>query len=334
MSQSIGVEPDVRVLWLRFLQRIEPSRPELHRYCRSLTGSVWDAEDLVQDTLLRAFARLGDLLQPVDNPKAYLLRVASNLWIDRMRRQRELPAPAEHEAAQDLSDDWRVRDAAQRLLASLSPQERAALVLKEVFEFDLAEIAAILETSVGAIKSALHGGRRRLAQAPSPHRQSAVDDRLVNRFVELFNARDLDGLAALLTTDAKCDVIGMGEWRGAAAVRDEPLYYASFLEHGDSRAHSAVLAGESVVLLWYACDSTERRVRNIIRMESEDGRISRLQFYTVCPETLNEVGRMLAVPTRTNGYGPWSPEFGALRKQPEYQAWIAVRAALGKQEGE
>ena len=60
--------------WQRFLDSYEPLRPELYRYCRYLTRSPWDAEDLVQDTFARAFVTLGCLSCEVPNPKAWLLR--------------------------------------------------------------------------------------------------------------------------------------------------------------------------------------------------------------------------------------------------------------------
>jgi RNA polymerase sigma-70 factor, ECF subfamily len=116
-----------RELGHRFVERTEPLRPGLHRYCRSLTGSVWDAEDLVQDTLLRAFAKLGEIRQEIASPKAYLLRIASNLWIDRVRRP-EAPAPNPIATAEDPSRPVEVRDAARELMSWLSPQEGAAFV--------------------------------------------------------------------------------------------------------------------------------------------------------------------------------------------------------------
>src|SRR5262249_51791444 len=76
--------------WRRFLDVYEPLRPELYRYCRHLTRSPWDADDLVQDVLSRAFVTLGTLEEAPPNPRAWLFRVASNLWIDRVRRQREV----------------------------------------------------------------------------------------------------------------------------------------------------------------------------------------------------------------------------------------------------
>lgn len=142
MSHPSDIEQDVRQIWHRFLQQVEPFRPDLHRYCRALSRSVWDAEDLLQETLLRAFARLGDLSSRVDNPKAYLLRIASNLWIDQIRSARQIVA-SQIDMLDEPERSLEVREAATRLIELLSPQERAAVVLKDVFEFQLDEIAAI-----------------------------------------------------------------------------------------------------------------------------------------------------------------------------------------------
>src|SRR5215468_2234476 len=108
MELSQDFTQEVQQVWQRFLQRTEPLRPELHRYCRALTGSVWDAEDLVQDTLLRAFAKLGEFANPIDNPKAYLFRIASNLWVDRFRRtQLTVDERRRSEAAPDQTTEVR-----------------------------------------------------------------------------------------------------------------------------------------------------------------------------------------------------------------------------------
>lgn len=73
-----------RTLRRKFEELIDDCSQDLWKYCLALTRSPWDAEDLSQDTLLKGFAQLNYLYQVV-NPKAYLLRVASNLWIDRHR---------------------------------------------------------------------------------------------------------------------------------------------------------------------------------------------------------------------------------------------------------
>src|SRR5215813_8406894 len=146
--------------WHEFLQSLDPLRPDLHRYCRRLTGNIWDAEDLVQDTLLRAFSHLSQLLHNIDNPRAYILRIASNLWIDTVRR-RASEADALALEARDARaagaggaagmQAIEVREAGARLMQSLAPQERAAVVLKDVFDMSIEETASILSTTAGAV---------------------------------------------------------------------------------------------------------------------------------------------------------------------------------------
>ncbi|MEO6600898.1 MAG: RNA polymerase sigma factor, partial [Polyangiaceae bacterium] len=152
-----AVSAAARRAWHGFLVVYEPLRPELYRYCRYLTRSPWDAEDLAQDALARGFATLSLMGQAPPNPRAWLLRVASNLWLDRLRRGRAA-APDELGAEPSAAavDVQATREAASTLLAQLAPQERAAVVLKDVFELSLEEVAEALSTSAGAVKAALH----------------------------------------------------------------------------------------------------------------------------------------------------------------------------------
>src|SRR4051794_16183496 len=121
---------DTQQSWRRFLATYEPLRPDLYRYCRYLTRSPWDAEDLVQDTLARAFVTLAQMGSEPPNPRGWLFRVASNLWIDQLRKHREPPAAEDGAAA---AEPRATREAAGTLLVKLSPQERAAVVLKDAF---------------------------------------------------------------------------------------------------------------------------------------------------------------------------------------------------------
>ena len=159
--------------WFEYTKAVDPLRPDFFRYCRRLTGDVWDAEDLVQDTLARGFATLSQLMHPPQQQRAYLLRIATNLWIDTVRRratERRVLATHEREgsastARPDAFTNDDLRAAAERLIEALAPQERAAVLLKEVFDMTNAESAQVLGTSEGAVKSALHRARERLAEA-------------------------------------------------------------------------------------------------------------------------------------------------------------------------
>src|SRR5262245_26667973 len=130
----------LRKAWFDYVDTVEPLRAPLHAYGLRLTGNVWDAEDLVQETLLRGFAMIGrgDLHgpgSPVANPRAYLFRTATNLWLDgQRRRSREQAILAEPQAAAGHTPPDVVRAAGESLFAA-SPQARAAVLLKDVFDF-------------------------------------------------------------------------------------------------------------------------------------------------------------------------------------------------------
>lgn len=326
MELASELNREVRGAWHRFIHRTADVRADLYRYCRSLTGSAWDAEDLVQDTLLRSFAKLGEVHHPIANTRAYLFRIASNLWIDRMRRV-EPHVPAPPVTVDDAGRGAEVRDAARELMHRLPPRERAAVVLKDVFDFTLEEIAGMLAVSVGAVKSALHRGRGKLEEAGanggagSVRPPSCAGEALLDRFADAFNARDIDRLTALLRADASAEVLGMVEEHGAEAIRNGSLHHTMFDEEGEPMAERRVYAGEPVIVLWYtvehegaasqqgtpmngasAHETPTRVVRDVLRFEELDGAIARFRYYYFCPETLAEVIGALGLPLADNGY--------------------------------
>src|SRR5262249_53120518 len=143
----------------------------------------------LQDTLLRGFAAMGrgdgtSNASQVKGPRAYLFRIATNLWIDQMRRRQPIASSASRTADSSTGErSVETLEAASVLMSRVAPQERAALVLKEVFDFTLEQIAEILSTTVGAIKSALHRGRGRLEEIPSMRRlHRAPSKELLDRF--------------------------------------------------------------------------------------------------------------------------------------------------------
>src|SRR5262245_16264516 len=98
-----GMQRSVRGPWRRYVDGLAEHRPALHAYCRRLTGNVWDGEDLVQDTLVRVFSLLGKADTRLENPRAYLIRTAANLWIDRIRRSTREQAAMLLEYAEPVS---------------------------------------------------------------------------------------------------------------------------------------------------------------------------------------------------------------------------------------
>src|SRR5262249_16123525 len=197
-GNALGSQGAIRGSWRRYIDRLEPHRPALHAYCRRLTGNVWDGEDLVQDTLLRVFSLLGKTDTKLENPKAYLIRTATNLWIDRVRRSaREQAAmalssaDAQFTAPPDATDG---RVAAEALFRKLHPQEPAARLMKDVFDLSLYETAALLHTTVGAVKSALSRARGRLQGRKPAAGFDVPPKELVEQFMHALAANDMDAM--------------------------------------------------------------------------------------------------------------------------------------------
>ena len=128
-NPAFAVQSDVRGPWRRYLDALAPLRPGLHRYCRRLTGNVWDGEDLMQDALLRVFGLLGKIDRDLENPKAYFIRTATHLWIDQQRRlalhrQWQSSVGDADDGAAAAEQHVELRQAASALLKRLPPRER------------------------------------------------------------------------------------------------------------------------------------------------------------------------------------------------------------------
>jgi RNA polymerase sigma-70 factor (ECF subfamily) len=306
----------MRGTWHRYLDLVTPVRPALHAYCLRLTRNVWDAEDLVQDTLLRSFASMGLCHDSVRNPRGYLLRTATNLWIDKLRhRQVEAAAPSEELAPTPLPTPTAggIRDAGRTLMQRLAPRERAAVILKDVFDLSLEESAEVLETTIGAVKAALHRGRDRLQEPEggAASQRPAPSAALVDRFVDLFNAEDKPGLLKLVLDNAGVENVGVGYEYGYEAHRSKNSWFNGALgghpewpeewQYESSRAERAVYEGEPVALIHRTRRGREA-LEIVVRLQEQDGHIGELRCYGFCPETVRLVGEALGCRVRTGPY--------------------------------
>jgi RNA polymerase sigma-70 factor (ECF subfamily) len=317
--------------WHRFLESFEPLRPELYRFCRLLTRSAIDAEDLSQETLTRGFAAMARLPAMPANPRAWLFRTATNAWIDAVRRPTAATttsgdaATAAEPFAAAAPEPGALCDAAGRLLVRLSPQERAALVLKEAFGLSLEEVADTLGTSVGAIKAALHRGRDKLAVDHVVTTAARPVPQALAAFCEAFRAGDLARLTALLLDHAVVEVVGATSVRGPDEARRTVLP-GLLLGHRVLADLSAPIAipvelrrgalpstprielrwhhDRWLLLTWYAHEDGEA-VRAVTTFVCEGDKVARIDNYFFSPDLFAELGRELGVPVRSNGRRWW-----------------------------
>src|SRR5262249_19287638 len=146
----------------QFLASVRELRPRLHRFCTRMCGSVLDGEDLVQETLAQAFFHLPSLREE-GRLEAWLFRIAHRKCIDFLRsREETVPYDDAGDAAEDAGEP--ISETLAPLVRELPPRERAAVLLKDVLQYRLSEVAEVVESSVGGVKAALHRGRAKLRE--------------------------------------------------------------------------------------------------------------------------------------------------------------------------
>ncbi|MEU3487606.1 sigma-70 family RNA polymerase sigma factor [Streptomyces massasporeus] len=221
--------------------RLEAHRTELTGYCYRMLGSSFEAEDAVQDTMVRAW-RSYDKFEGRSSLRSWLYRIATNVcldmltagnkrarpmdltestplaraalsprpdntWLEPMPDARVLPTT--HDPAEAAVAKESVRLAFMAALQQLPAKQRAVLILREVLAWKASEVAELLDTSVASVNSALQRARATLAERQEPGAEAAVSDpldedqqKLLDRYVAAFEGYDMTALTALLHEDA------------------------------------------------------------------------------------------------------------------------------------
>ena len=241
----------------------EDIRPDLHRYCARLTGSVFDGEDIVQDALERALAALPEQ-PPGAGLKPWLFRIAHNRALDHLRaRSHRLGASLDEVAERadettPAADEELIRRETLALAISrfgeLPISQRSVVILKDVLDHSLQEIADLLDFSVAAVKAALHRGRLRLreqraAGGPGPVAEPSPSPEIA-RYVALFNGHDWQALRNLLADDVR-----LNQSRRIRVGRDEVgMFFTIYGRMEDWHLRPAWLEGREIVAVSAGAD--------------------------------------------------------------------------------
>jgi RNA polymerase sigma-70 factor (TIGR02960 family) len=211
-----------------FASLVEPHRRELHVHCYRMMGSFEEAEDLVQETLLRAW-RSRERFEGGPLFRAWLYRIATNACLDALRRRARRPAtvssfgevpwlqPYPDALLDELPSEEDAPDAVVvaketieltflAVIQALPPLQRAVLILRDVLGWSARETAEILDTSVAAANSALQRARATVREHPTrrPERPATEDERrLLEGFIDTHERGDTDGAVALLREDVR-----------------------------------------------------------------------------------------------------------------------------------
>jgi RNA polymerase sigma-70 factor (ECF subfamily) len=272
-------------------ETFEALRPRLFGLGYRMLGVRADAEDVVQEAWLRWRAAEKSTLQSAE---AWLVTVTTRLAIDRLRAARAereayvgawLPEPlvaldertpeAEVEQADDLSFAFLL------MLERLAPEERAAFLLRQVFDYDYPEIAAILGKSEAALRQAVHRARERVrADRPRFRVPAETHLRLLEKFVRAARSGDRAAIRALLDENAQAIGDGGGKvpsvWGGMhGAERVTNLYWAQALRYGPRLDYRiATINGEPGLLRY-----VDRKLESAQAVVTDGERI--VAFYVV-----------------------------------------------------
>jgi RNA polymerase sigma-70 factor, ECF subfamily len=238
-----------------FAQLTSPYRRELQVHCYRMLGSLHDAEDLVQETMLRAWRRLG-AFEGRTSLRRWLYTIATNACLNALEREPRVllfptgsdadPPPLARVSWLEPYPDTLIPDGdpqarldlresvALAFLAAiqhLPPRQRAMLLLFDVLGWSAAEIAELLDTSVTAVNSGLQRARATLDRRPTPRPTEDEERVLVDRFVAAWERVDIDGLVELLREDAVLAMPPQPMWFvGPAAVGE---FFATVPAEGD-----------------------------------------------------------------------------------------------------
>jgi RNA polymerase sigma-70 factor (ECF subfamily) len=308
MNKLEHVSSEMRDLKKKFDKLIEPHRPALWQYCRMITRSPWDAEDLVQDTLLKAYSALPRIFQPVI-PKSYLFRIATNTWLNLQRKQQRIILEEQTEESYEDVDSFSIREAIEKLVIYLSPKQRAVILLFEVFQFQGSEVAEMIGSTEGSVKALLHRARKNLEKLsqeelplPSSPKQESVSANgpVIQAYIDAFNRRDPDAIAGLLDENAINDIVHTSFEYGRETIRNHSLEGWA----NDPMPMKAVyqqLWGKPAVVVMTQKDGKDA-VYSLIELELDAGVIVNKRTYYFCPDLLEAAEEELKVPVHKNGY--------------------------------
>ncbi|MBL7262280.1 sigma-70 family RNA polymerase sigma factor [Paractinoplanes lichenicola] len=229
-----------------------PLRRELTAHCYRMLGSWDEAEDAVQETYLRAW-RAWDRFEERSTVRTWLHRIAANVALSALKKRAQEPR-ADLQPYADTSDDLRLALIAG--LQTLTPGQRAVLLLRDVLAFPAHEVAEMLGLTTGAVKSSLQRARARIAEvAPRPddiaEPRSPQARRQLEAYMTAFRTADVSGLAALLRRDASLELVRERQFFDGVA-QCLPVLTAAVGEPGEWRMEATVANGQpAAVVHWW-----------------------------------------------------------------------------------
>lgn len=286
-----------------FEELVRPFRRELAAHCYRMLGSLQDAEDQVQETLLSAWRGI-DGFEGRSSVRAWLYKIATNRCLDEIRRRPRHGLPSDHgepspdptaplpesgellwvepspagmiEGAPSSEALYSLRESVQLAfvvaLQHLPATQRAALILRDVLGWSAAEVAELLDATVPAVNSALQRARATLDARRRTECETAAADALATRYIAAWESGDLEALVALLHEDVTISMPPLSLWfRGLATVR---AFFTERMKVPVTRRVVRVEGADQLVFAFYRGTSWPLAGYMIHVLQVAEGRIS------------------------------------------------------------
>jgi len=278
-----------------FRQLVEPYRHALDVHCYRMLGSAQDAEDVAQETLLRAWRSL-HRFEPRAQFQTWLYRIATNACLDELERRPRRPQPIDpfpdRPSAETTSPTYdpvaryAIREGMElallRAIQQLPGRQRAVLIFRDVLGWTAPEVAELLESTVASVNSALQRARgtieQHLPERTQPE-QASAERELLNRYVAAFEHADMDGLVALLREDATLRMPPQPSLSGGLEIA---RFLRETVAQGDLtriRHRPTSANGRPAVTIELRADDGTWTPEGIAVLEVEDGRIAGIDAF-------------------------------------------------------
>lgn len=278
-----------------FRRLIEPYRHALEVHCYRMLGSADDAEELAQETLLRAWRAL-ERFEPRAQFQTWLYRIATNACLDELERRPRRPDPidpfpgrpsdATASPTYDPAARYAIREGMElallRAIQQLPGRQRAVLIFRDVLGWTAPEVAGLLESTVASVNSALQRARATIDQElPQTVRTMAdpTERELLNRYVAAFEHADMDGLVALLREDATLRMPPQPSLSGGPRIAH---FFLETIAQGDLTRirHRPIWAnGRPAVTIEVRAEDGTWKPHGISLLEIEGGQIVRIEAF-------------------------------------------------------
>jgi len=251
-----------------------------------MTGSVVDGEDVVQEALVKAIEALPDA-GSLASPESWLFRIAHNAAMDFLRRRARQNAIRSDEDPDMVTDpaapvdDRQIAAASLRTFMRLPVAQRSSVILMDVLGYSLDEIGAVMDSTIPAVKAALHRGRARLreiAKEPDDTPVPALAERERSRlaaYVDRFNARDFDAVRNMLADDVRLDLVAKLRLSGRSDVGN---YFGNYSRIADWNLVPGLVDGRPAALVFDPGDSSGRPTYFVLLEWGGDGLVNIRDF--------------------------------------------------------